>query len=41
VFEPGKAMGYAAFNVKLDNAKKVKAVAGCNIHGIWKNEVFL
>jgi superoxide reductase len=41
VFEPGKAMGYAAFNVKLDGAKKVKAVAGCNIHGIWENEVFL
>jgi superoxide reductase len=41
VFEPGKAMGYAAFNVKLDGAKKVKAVAGCNIHGIWENEVSL
>jgi len=41
VFEPGKAMGYAAFNVKLDGAKKVKAIAGCNIHGIWENEISL
>ncbi len=39
VFEPGKAMGYAAFRVKLDGAKTLKAIAGCNIHGIWENSI--
>ena len=41
VFEPGEAMGYVSYNVKLDGVKKIKAVAGCNIHGIWENSVTL
>jgi superoxide reductase len=41
LFSAGKAMGYAAYNVKLDNVKKLKAVAGCNVHGIWENEITL
>jgi len=35
LFEPGKAMGYAAFKVKLDGVKTLTAVEGCNKHGIW------
>ena len=41
VFEPGKAMGYAAFKVKLDGVKTLKAVEGCNLHGIWENTITL
>ncbi len=41
LFEPGKAMGYAAYKVKLDGVKKLTAVAGCNIHGIWENTITL
>ena len=41
VFEPGKAMGYAAFRVKLEGVKTLKAVEGCNIHGIWENTITL
>jgi superoxide reductase len=41
VFEPGKAMGYAAFRVKLDGAKTLRAVEGCNLHGIWENTITL
>ena len=39
VFEPGEAMGYVSYNVKLNDAKTIKAVAGCNIHGIWENTI--
>ena len=41
VFEPGEAMGYVSYNVKLNGAKTIKAVAGCNIHGIWENTISL
>ena len=41
VFEPGEAMGYVSYNAKLNGAKKIKAVAGCNIHGIWENTISL
>ncbi len=41
LFEPGKAMGYVAYKVKLDGVKKLTAVAGCNIHGIWENTIEL
>ncbi|MFT7003393.1 MAG: superoxide reductase [Sulfurimonas sp.] len=27
--------GAAAFAVKLDNVKELKAKSGCNLHGIW------
>ena len=38
-FEPGKAMGYAAFRVKLNGVKKLTAVEGCNLHGIWEETI--
>jgi len=41
LFEPGKAMGYVAYKVKLDGVKKLTAIAGCNIHGIWENTIEL
>jgi len=34
-------MGYVSYNAKLNGAKKIKAVAGCNIHGIWENTISL
>ncbi|PHQ56318.1 MAG: twin-arginine translocation pathway signal protein [Sulfurimonas sp.] len=33
--------GAAAFRVKLDGAKYIKANAGCNIHGIWASTIKL
>jgi superoxide reductase len=30
--------GQALFAVKLDGVKKLKAKAGCNLHGIWSSE---
>ncbi len=33
--------GMAAFAVKLDNVKVLKARSGCNIHGIWTSRVTL
>jgi superoxide reductase len=39
--EPGMARGFSGFRVKLDGAKKLKAVIGCNIHGIWENAITL
>ena len=41
IYAPGRAMGYAAYKVKLDGVKKLTAVAGCNIHGIWENTITL
>ncbi|WP_456479682.1 desulfoferrodoxin family protein [Nautilia sp.] len=41
LFEPGKAMGYAAFKVKLDGVKTLTAVEGCNKHGIWDYTITL
>ena len=31
----------AEFFAKLDGVKKLKVVAGCNLHGIWSNEIEL
>lgn len=41
IFEPGKAMGYAAYKVKLDGVKKLTAREGCNLHGIWEYTITL
>lgn len=41
LFEPGKAMGYAAYKVKLDGVKKLTAREGCNKHGIWEYTITL
>ena len=41
LYAPGRAMGYAAYKVKLDGVKKLTAIAGCNIHGIWQNTITL
>jgi superoxide reductase len=41
IFEPGKAMGYAAYKVKLDGVKTLTAREGCNIHGIWEYTIKL
>ncbi len=41
LFEPGKAMGCAAFKVKLDGVKTLTAVEGCNKHGIWDYTITL
>ncbi len=35
ILEPEISRGATAFAVKLDGAKKLKAKAGCNLHGIW------
>ena len=41
IFKPGKAMGYAAYKVKLDGVKTLTAREGCNIHGIWEYTIKL
>ncbi len=41
VIEPGMARGFSGFRIKLDRAKKLKAVIGCNIHGVWENTITL
>ncbi len=41
VFEPGQAMGYTAFKVKLDGVKTLTAKEGCNLHGIWEYSIKL
>ena len=33
--EPDISRGAAAFALKLDSVKVLKAKAGCNLHGIW------
>ena len=33
--EPEISRGAAAFALKLDGVKELKAKAGCNLHGIW------
>lgn len=35
--EPGMARGFNSFRVKLDGVKTLKAIIGCNIHGVWQN----
>lgn len=37
VLEPVVSRGYAAFRVKMDGVKTLRAVEGCNIHGIWES----
>ena len=39
--EPGMARGFSGFRVNLDDAKSLKAVIGCNIHGVWENTLLL
>ncbi len=39
--EPGMARGFSGFRVNLDGVKSLKAVIGCNIHGIWENTLML
>lgn len=41
VLEPEISRGAAAFAVKLDGVKVLKAKAGCNLHGIWTSTVTL
>lgn len=41
VIEPGMARGFNAFRIKMDGVKKLKAVIGCNLHGIWENTLSL
>ncbi len=40
-FEAGKASGFAVFKIKIENISKLKAISGCNIHGIWHSELEL
>jgi superoxide reductase len=35
ILEPEISRGAAAFAVKLDGVKELKAKSGCNLHGIW------
>lgn len=35
ILEPEISRGAAAFALKLDGIKELKAKAGCNLHGIW------
>ena len=38
-FANGVIRGYNSCFAKLSNGDKIKAITGCNIHGIWQNEV--
>lgn len=40
-FEAGKALSYSVFKIKTDGIKKIKAIIGCNLHGIWHSELKL
>jgi len=40
-FEAGKALGYSVFKIKTDEVKNLKAVIGCNLHGVWHSELKL
>ena len=37
IIEPGMASGFSGFRVDLKDAKQIKAVIGCNLHGIWES----
>ena len=37
--EPEISRGAAAFSVKLDKVKTLKARSGCNLHGIWTSTI--
>lgn len=37
--EPGMASGFSGFRVDLSDAKQIKAVIGCNLHGIWETSM--
>lgn len=41
VIEPGMARGFSGFRIKLDGAKTLKAIIGCNIHGVWESTMTL
>jgi len=38
-FANGVIRGYNSCFAKLNNGDRVKAITGCNIHGIWQSEV--
>ena len=38
-FANGVIRGYNSCFTKLNNGDKVKAIIGCNIHGIWQSEI--
>jgi len=40
-FENNENAGKATFSVPMAGIKKITATAGCNLHGVWKNEVVL
>ncbi len=39
--EIGAARGFDSFFVKLDGVKNIKVEIGCNLHGIWENNLTL
>lgn len=39
--EPEISRGFASYSVKLDGVKTLKAISGCNLHGIWTTTVTL
>ncbi|MEA3491690.1 MAG: desulfoferrodoxin family protein [Campylobacterota bacterium] len=41
ILEPEISRGATSFAVKLDGVKKLKAKAGCNLHGIWTSTTTL
>lgn len=41
LFEPGLSRGFTGFKVMLEGVSVLKAEIGCNIHGIWENQLQL
>lgn len=39
--EPGMARGFSGFRIDLKDAKQLKAVIGCNLHGIWESTLVI
>lgn len=37
-YEAGMASGYTVFKINKEGINKLKAVIGCNLHGIWHSE---
>jgi superoxide reductase len=37
-FDQFQSSGYGAFKVKLDGIRQLKAIASCNLHGVWSSE---
>lgn len=40
-FELGRTSGFTSFKAKLDGVKVLHAEIGCNLHGIWENNLIL